>query len=145
MVNTPTRGLTFSIGSGGEEMKNTLLRILVALLLSFVGLVQVANAEEAKRPILIVSSTLDRPFEIIKSWTQFTTIDTEQGIMGLSTEAAILDAYNKGMAGMESEARKSGADAVINTSFQVLLIPGRGKVGVMFFYGTLVKAKEGPK
>ncbi|MHB1618740.1 MAG: hypothetical protein ACYCTY_01970 [Sulfuricella sp.] len=126
-------------------MKNALLKFLGALLFLFVGLVPVSNAQETPQPFPIVSSTLDRPFKIIRNVTQMVVINTEQGVLGLSTEDAISAAYAKGMSGIESFARKNGADAVINTSFQVVLIPGRGNVGVIFFFGTLVKVKEDHK
>ena len=119
-------------------MKRALVGICMVLL--FNGFVQGVSVQEKVQPFPIVTSTWDGPFKIIRSVSHLEIINTEQGILGLSTDDAILSAYNKGWAAVEAFAKKNDANAVINTSTQVLLIPGKGTIGVIFFNGTLIKS-----
>ena len=126
-------------------MKKNALGAFVALSLSVIPSIQAAYAQDKSQSIQIISSTWDRPFVVITPLTYLSIIDTEQGIFGVSTDQAILDALNKGTQGIEDMAKKFGAEAVINTSKQMTLVPGRGKVGTILFFGTAVKSKPEQK
>ena len=110
---------------------------IALLLLLVVASFHMASAQEAARPVLIISSTLDKPFEVISGFSHFQTID--RGL--ISSQDSLRDAYIKGLKVLEESARKRNADALINTSFQVVLIPGSDRIGFIIFYGTLVKVK----
>jgi len=116
--------------------------VLCTVLFLLMGVGNIANAQEKPKQFLIITSTLDRPYEVVSAIVMRSLISSSL-INGPIN--GVGDAIDEGRKALEANARKLGGDAVINTSMQVVFYPfqraGGDQLGQVIFYGTVVKLK----